>query len=374
MIRMRKISIALTGLFALSAIFVALPAFADDDAASAEAATASIHASGCLLWNLGGHWTLAYDPQASTGDIGRDLANANLPPRMELQQAGTQLRGSITYPQILSDTPRATGSVIGTISGDTFEITATWRYTENSNFNFEQATIYDGQITRDGVVSGIFYFKNQGPGQAANWHSERVAACKSSPTSLYESKQDHSALTQPDLPPGLVNKFDDQRQASAVLAAAATSTPPPIALGRAAPRGPVDPSKTMCDYARSAKARNSPTAPALEKRCLEGGGSMTPPPPPPPVAAPDLDALAAVGAAIAAQDPAVAEARNAEAGAFYQLGFDIASGLFGDPALGSAGNTVMGPGSEAIRNSLSAAGQRGFNASVAFHQSRDYKH
>ena len=92
-----------------------------------------------------------------------------------------------------------------------------------------------------------------------------------------------------------------------------------------------------------------------------------------PVAVPDLDALAAVGAAIAAQDPAVAEARNAKASPFYQLGFDIASGLFGDPALGSAGDTVMGPGSESIRNSLSAAGQRGFNASVQLHQARDYK-
>ena len=59
---------------------------------------------------------------------------------------------------------------------------------------------------------------------------------------------------------------------------------------------------------------------------------------------------------------------------FYKLGFDIASGLFGDPAMGAAGNTLMGPGSEKIRDSLSDAGQRGFDASVAFHQARDYNH
>ena len=96
--------------------------------------------------------------------------------------------------------------------------------------------------------------------------------------------------------------------------------------------------------------------------------------PPAPVAAPDLDALAVVGAKIAEQDPVVAEARSAEVGAFYQLGFDVASGIFGDPKLGALGHTLTGPGSDKIRDSLSAAGQRGFNASVAFHLARDYKH
>ena len=65
---------------------------------------------------------------------------------------------------------------------------------------------------------------------------------------------------------------------------------------------------------------------------------------------------------------------SARADPDYQRGFDIASGLFGDPALGAQGNTATGPGSMGIRNSLSAAGQRGFNASVAFHLAHDYKH
>ena len=101
--------------------------------------------------------------------------------------------------------------------------------------------------------------------------------------------------------------------------------------------------------------------------------------------------LAAVGAAIAKQDPVVAEARNAapdvfryRAGArlveplslnrvFYRLGFDIATGIFGDPALGALGNTATGPGSLKIQDSLSAAGQRGFDASLKLHLSRNYK-
>src|SRR5262249_49079869 len=47
--------------------------------------------------------------------------------------------------------------------------------------------------------------------------------------------------------------------------------------------------------------------------------------------------LAATGATIAESDPLVAEARNYDTDPFYQLGFDIASGLFGDPAKGAAG-------------------------------------
>jgi len=83
--------------------------------------------------------------------------------------------------------------------------------------------------------------------------------------------------------------------------------------------------------------------------------------------------LASTGAAIAEADPIVAESRSVETDIFYRLGFDIATGIFGDPALGAQGNTATGPNSLGIRNSLSAAGQRGFNASVALHLGRNYK-
>jgi hypothetical protein len=79
---------------------------------------------------------------------------------------------------------------------------------------------------------------------------------------------------------------------------------------------------------------------------------------------------AAAGARIAAADAAVAQARTADTDVFYWLGFDIASGIFGDPALGAYGNTSMGPGSEGIRNALNPAAQRGFNASSTLLLSR----
>ncbi len=82
--------------------------------------------------------------------------------------------------------------------------------------------------------------------------------------------------------------------------------------------------------------------------------------------------LAATGAAIAGADSAVAQAHAADNDVFFWLGFDIATGIFGDPAQGSLGNTATGPGSLRIRNGLDPTAQRGFDASVAFHLSRNY--
>jgi hypothetical protein len=82
--------------------------------------------------------------------------------------------------------------------------------------------------------------------------------------------------------------------------------------------------------------------------------------------------LAAKGLAIAQVDPTVAAARTAESDNLYRQGFDIATGIFGDPALGAWGRTETGPGSLWIRDKLTPAGQRGFNASVTFHLNRNY--
>jgi hypothetical protein len=77
--------------------------------------------------------------------------------------------------------------------------------------------------------------------------------------------------------------------------------------------------------------------------------------------------LAMTGAAIAETDPLVARARTDEPDARYWLGFDIATGFFGDPTLGGQGNTATGPASVGIRDALSAPAQRGFDASMNLH-------
>jgi hypothetical protein len=77
--------------------------------------------------------------------------------------------------------------------------------------------------------------------------------------------------------------------------------------------------------------------------------------------------LAARGEAIVKADPAVAAARALDQPAsLYWLGFDIGTGIFGDPARGALGNTLIGPGSEKIRASLDSDGQRGFDATRDF--------
>jgi hypothetical protein len=84
-------------------------------------------------------------------------------------------------------------------------------------------------------------------------------------------------------------------------------------------------------------------------------------------------ALAATGAAIAKTDAAVASARTSDPDVRAWLGFDIASAIFGDPAKGAQGSKMGGLQFMAIREQLSIPAQRGFNASMKFHQSRHYK-
>jgi hypothetical protein len=77
---------------------------------------------------------------------------------------------------------------------------------------------------------------------------------------------------------------------------------------------------------------------------------------------------AIAGAKVAKATPAVDAARTANAASVtFQLGFDIASGLFGDPELGAVGSTAWGPGSTGIRDALSSEAKAGFNASARLH-------
>lgn len=76
--------------------------------------------------------------------------------------------------------------------------------------------------------------------------------------------------------------------------------------------------------------------------------------------------LAQAGAAWALANPTVMRARNAEAVGLFTLGFDIASGIFGDPALPEPrplGHTADGPGAQKILAGLTGGAQRGYQVS-----------
>jgi hypothetical protein len=217
---------------------------------------------------------------------------------------------------------------------------------------------------------------------------------------------------------------------------------PAVALGRVGTRPADAGSVPICDQAQSARARNSPIAPQLEARCRAIGGGQGMPVEETPdqfaargqilasqdvlvaelrrrqpvgnqrgfdigmgagegqtawgpgkekilasLTAPQQEgfkvavsfsmdrnrnqALAATGAAIAKADPIVASARIADPEVRTWLGFDIASGIFGDPAKGAHNMGAMQ--FMLVREALSLPAQRGFNASMKLHQSRHYK-
>lgn len=77
--------------------------------------------------------------------------------------------------------------------------------------------------------------------------------------------------------------------------------------------------------------------------------------------------FASKGAVIVQATPVLSKARSTGPDAFFALGFDIATGLFGDPALGGQGDTLMGPGKQKIHDSLSSQGKLGFEASMRLH-------
>jgi hypothetical protein len=83
--------------------------------------------------------------------------------------------------------------------------------------------------------------------------------------------------------------------------------------------------------------------------------------------------LVDIGSAINAADAEVRAARSASNDGFYWLGFDIASGIFGDPRAGAQGIRGMSSGAIATRESLNDAEQRGFDSSMRLHLSRKYQ-
>lgn len=356
-------------------------------------ATPSAAQTACLRWNLGDHFSLA---QSNSNDV-----------VFYLQRTGiVQLTGKATSWHI-GFVREAEAE--GKISGDDFDVTVYW----------DNQTVgrYTGQIGAAGRMEGTTYNKAK-PESRASWFSRERFTCLA-----------RAGTSQGRGFPSPLGK-----------------RPPPIELGRVKSMPGTKPSApplSLCDAARSARARNSPAAPGLERQCTEQQGreaagapaasalalrgeaiaaqsalsaelrnlqpegparrgfdvgmaaaeNQTAPGPGkdriratlPPGEQAGFDvavsfsldrnrhaALAAVGAAIAEADPVVAEARGAELDPRFWLGFDIASGLFGDPALGAQGNTATGPGSLGIRDGLNPVSQRGFNSAVTLHLARTY--
>lgn len=424
------------------------------------AAGASLADTVCLQWDVSGDWTFI-----QTNDTAVSLT---------LKQTEHGFSGQAHFGHWVDDDfwlcnigscgedfVAYSGPVVGSIKDNAFEATVYW--------SDNKIGVYTGQIGPQGLIVGTGYDKNN-PGTRADWHSDRVAVCSNSaaaaPLAPARPPVALGRVSAPTTPAPAMTVCEAAKSARARNSPAAPSlekqceaTNPPKALGRVAAAGAPAPVLTLCEAARSARERKSPAAPSLEAQCAaqsakpalpvldeawrndtsargEALGAADP-------LAAELrnsipegksrtgfdygmavaesdsangpgkqaihDALdpderfgferavrfsvernanadtAGKGAAIMVADPTVAAVRDgyaaaiakrsgaADQAAFYKLGFDIATGLFGDPDLGAAGNTLIGPGSLKVRSSLAPGPeQTGFDDAVSFHLKRDY--
>jgi len=378
-------------------------------AAMATPRMAAADEAACLSWRFPERFEAV---QSNDTDVG-----------LRLRLEGTDVLGSSSYlVEEAADTfstptyRSASGSVDGTLKGDDFNVTIYW--------SDGTIGVYTGKVGPRGRIEGST-FDRVHPETRATWYSNPTLICA-------------SRASPPAPPVPTVGLWKIDRSA-----------------------GPSDPS-TICDSARTARARNSPAAPGLEAQCKAQTAAKTSPPQAvqstqPPVARPafatewldqqaargeeltQLDPLAlalrskwtnvdrirafnigmaeaetdtlpgpgkkAVGDALgdylrgaydtavlysigrnanadlikvaqamAENDPDVREGTSDKFDPFYRLGFMVATGLFGDPAAGARGNTLMGPGSRRIRDALnSPSASKGFDAAVAIHQTRNYQ-
>ena len=227
------------------------------------------------------------------------------------------------------------GSVDGTINGNSLEFTAQWEK--------KGTLVYKFKINRQGLIEGYSY-KQLNPEAQTNWTFNERARCEDENVALAEKGE-----------------------------AIANQDPLALALRNLQPDGPTrrgfDIGMTAAEHDTAAgpgKQRIQDSLLPEEQKGFKAAVTFL-------LTRNKNAKLAATGAAIAESDSLVAEARNTWEDPFFKLGFDIATGLFGDPAKGAEGNTLLGPGSLGIRSALNPAGQRGFDAAVKFHLARKYR-
>lgn len=122
------------------------------------------------------------------------------------------------------------GAVDGAVSGSNVQFTIHWHQSQSI---INSTGMYTGTVGPQGRITGTT-FDAVHPETTASWWSDGVLQCRVDP---------------PASPP--------------------TPTPPPIALGRVKGTAGLGnaPVQSICEAARSARSRNSPAAPGLERQC-----------------------------------------------------------------------------------------------------------
>lgn len=184
-------------------------------------------ADSCAQWDL-------------RGEVGLIQSNGTRAYLSRVEQTGSQFKGAGFYSYVYeaktglpggitrNDYRNASGPVVGTVVGNAFEATIYW--------NNASVGVYTGQIGPQGLLVGRAYDKTD-PGAIADFHSDKPFDC----------------LARVQSPPGV----------------GSVPARPTLALGRVQSNAPSSTPPSICDAAQSARARNSPAAPTLERRCKE---------------------------------------------------------------------------------------------------------
>jgi len=204
-----------------------------------------VAARACSQWDVSGQWTAVQSNGAK--------------PNFSLQQSGSGIQGQANDTYVHKDACVVVacgddyydrpGSVDGSIDGNTIELKAYW---DNNSIG-----VYSGTIGPQGRIEGTTY-DQRNPQTRAEWYSDRTMKCRS----------DEPAS---DAPP------------ATSAAGPSNGGPPPVALGRVLHSGDAPSAQRIgdeppiCANARSARARNSPVASALEAQCHAAGGSLAEP-------------------------------------------------------------------------------------------------
>jgi hypothetical protein len=194
----------------------------------------------CSQWDVSGQWTAVQSNGAK--------------PNFSLQQSGSGLQGRANDVYVHKDACvlvacgddyyNRPASADGAINGDSIELKAYW---DNNTIG-----VYSGTIGPQGRIEGTTYDQRH-PESRAEWYSDRTMKCL--------SDEPASGVSPPST-------------------ASPGAGKPVVALGRVqsgadAPAVQrIGDEPPICANARSARARNSPVAPALEAQCRAAGGSL----------------------------------------------------------------------------------------------------
>jgi hypothetical protein len=181
----------------------------------------------CLKWDVSGKWSAVQG-----NDTRADFT---------VIQLDTLIEGNATFTNALT----RNGNFDGTLNGLDLKFTVYWSINNNVGNEIGE---YAGTISPTGRVTGTT-FDRYHPQTQVVWYSSRLMTCKS-----------------------WLGEGPGPAAAGALQAGAAAK--PVVVLGRVPP-GPGagnSPPMSICDRARAALARNSPSAPALEQQCVASGG------------------------------------------------------------------------------------------------------